>query len=246
MIELAGRNIVIIGGGSGLGRAAVGLALQVGARVVVGDIAPATAPLVEQLGSDVSFIECDARDPQQVARLFTHAEQLHGGIDGVFTTVGGAHLGPIEDVSLELWKAEIDFNLTTAYIVCRCALPHLQRRGGGSVVTTSSGYAVLPGPDRVAYTAAKAGVIAFTRSFAAAAAPNRVRANCIAPGPLDTPRFRAMNGGDAGVERVRKSIPLGSIPQPVDCANLAIFLLSDAAAQITGQVFHVNGGLLMP
>jgi len=87
---------------------------------------------------------------------------------------------------------------------------------------------------------------AFTRSFAALAAPDRVRVNCIAPGPIDTPRFRAMNGGDAGVERVRKNMPLGTIPQPVEIARVAIFLLSEAASQITGQVIHVNGGLLMP
>jgi NAD(P)-dependent dehydrogenase (short-subunit alcohol dehydrogenase family) len=98
----------------------------------------------------------------------------------------------------------------------------------------------------MAYTAAKAGVIAFTRSLAKDVAAQRIRANCIAPGPIDTPRFRAMNGGDAGVERVRQSMPLGSIPQPVDVAQTAIFLLSDAAAHITGQVIHVNGGLLMP
>jgi 2-hydroxycyclohexanecarboxyl-CoA dehydrogenase len=96
------------------------------------------------------------------------------------------------------------------------------------------------------YTAAKAGVIAFTRSLAIETAAHKIRVNCLAPGPTDTPRFRAMNGGDAGVERVRQAIPLGKLPEPIDCANVAIFLLSDAASQITGQVIHVNGGLIMP
>jgi NAD(P)-dependent dehydrogenase (short-subunit alcohol dehydrogenase family) len=82
--------------------------------------------------------------------------------------------------------------------------------------------------------------------LASAAASYGVRVNCLVPGPVDTPRFRAMNGGDAGVEQVRKRIPLGAIARPADCANAAIFLLSDAAAQITGQALHVNGGLLMP
>jgi NAD(P)-dependent dehydrogenase (short-subunit alcohol dehydrogenase family) len=89
-------------------------------------------------------------------------------------------------------------------------------------------------------------VIAFTRSLAATLAPCGVRANCIAPGPTDTPRFRAMNGGEEGVERVRASMPLGTIPTPEDCANVALFLLSDEARQVTGQTIHVNGGLLMP
>src|SRR5437879_4959611 len=87
------------------------------------------------------------------------------------------------------------------------------------VVGGGAGFAAMPGTDRAAYTAAKAGVIAFTRSLAATLAPFRARANCIAPGPTDTPRFRAMNGGDAGVEEVRRSMPLGEIPTPEDCAN---------------------------
>jgi NAD(P)-dependent dehydrogenase (short-subunit alcohol dehydrogenase family) len=246
VISLEGRHIVVIGGGSGLGLAAAQLAVQLGARVVVGDVNPRAAESVRELGSAASFALCDARDPAQADRLLAHAAQELGDIDGVLTTVGGARLGPIDGLDLDAWNAEVAFNLTSAYVVCRSALSHLQRRGGGAIVTTSSGYAVLAGPDRMAYTAAKAGVIAFTRSFAKEAARHGVRANCIAPGPIDTPRFREMNGGDEGVERVRRSMPLGSIPTPTEVAKTAIFLLSEAAAPITGQVIHVNGGLLMP
>lgn len=246
MITLEGRHLVVIGGGSGLGWAAAARAVELGARVLVADINPATAERMTPLGPAASFSPCDARDPEQTERLLAQADHDLGGIDGVLTTVGGARLGPLEGLDLAAWNAELAFNLTSAYVVCRSALPHLAQRGGGAIVTTSSGYAVLAGPDRMAYTAAKAGVIAFTRSFAKEAARHRVRANCLAPGPIDTPRFRAMNGGDEGVERVRQSMPLGTIPKPEDVANAAIFLLSDAACQITGQVIHVNGGLLMP
>jgi NAD(P)-dependent dehydrogenase (short-subunit alcohol dehydrogenase family) len=245
MISLEDRTIVIVGGGSGLGWASAELAVQLGASVVVADVNPQTAEMVQTLGTAATFAVCDAREPLQVDALFALAAKTHGGIDGVLTTVGGARLGSFDELDLAAWNAELAFNLTSAYLVCRSALPHLKQRGG-SVVTTSSGYAILAGPDRMAYTAAKAGVIAFTRSFAKEAAAHRVRANCIAPGPIDTPRFRAMNGGDAGVERVRQNMPLGAIPQPIDIARTVMFLLSDAAAQITGQVIHVNGGLLMP
>jgi len=246
MISLQDRNIVIVGGGSGLGWAAAELAVQLGARVVVADVDAQTVEMVETLGPRATFAACDAREPSQVDALFSLTAKKHGGIDGVLTTVGGAHLCALEGLDLAAWNAELAFNLTSVYVVCKGALPHLKRRGGGALVTTSSGYAILAGTDRMGYTAAKAGVIAFTRSFAKEAAGYRVRANCIAPGPIDTPRFRAMNGGDAGVERVRQGMPLGSIPQPIDIARTAMFLLSDAAAQITGQVIHVNGGLLMP
>jgi len=246
MISLEGRSIVVVGGGSGIGWAAAEAAVGLGARVAVADIDPATADPVKSLGKAALFVPCDATDPQQVATLLDRAAERHGGIDGLFTTVGGAHLAPVAEVDLAAWNAELAFNLTSAFLVCQAVLPYMARRGGGSVVTTSSGYALMAGPDRAAYTAAKAGVIALTRTLAATAAPQRIRVNCIAPGPTDTPRFRAMNGGDAGVERVRKAMPLGSIPKPVDCANVALFLLSEAASQVTGQVVHVNGGLLMP
>ena len=245
VISLAGHGLVVVGGGSGLGWAAAECALTLGARVVVADLDAQSADRVSSLGSGASFLACDACSPEETSSMFAEAARRLGHIDGVLTTVGGAHLGELESLDLSTWRAELDFNLTSAYVVCRAALPHLRERRG-AIVTTSSGYAVLAGPDRMGYSAAKAGVIAFTRSFAARAAADGVRANCIAPGPVDTPRFRAMNGGDAGVERVRERMPLGRIPRPIDVANTAIFLLSDAAAHITGQVIHVNGGLLMP
>jgi NAD(P)-dependent dehydrogenase (short-subunit alcohol dehydrogenase family) len=246
MISLEGRSIVIVGGGSGLGWAAAGLAVRLGARIVVADVNAEAAAQVRTLGQAASFIVCDAREPAQVDALFASAGESLGGVDGVLTTVGGARLGPLDGLDLQAWNDELAFNLTSAYVVCRAALPYLKQHACSAIVTTSSGYAIMAGPDRMAYTAAKAGVIAFTRSFSKEAAAHRVRANCIAPGPIDTPRFRAMNGGDAGVERVRQNMPLGRIPRPIDIANAAMFLLSDAAAQITGQVIHVNGGLLMP
>jgi NAD(P)-dependent dehydrogenase (short-subunit alcohol dehydrogenase family) len=246
MISLAGRSIVVVGGGSGIGWAAAEAAVGLGARVAVADVDPAAADLVKSLGSQALFVPCDATDPEQIAALLDRASARHGGIDGLFTTVGGAHLAPVAEVDLAAWNAELAFNLTSAFLACQAVLPHMARRGGGSIVTTSSGYAIMAGPDRAAYTAAKAGVMALTRTLAATAAPQRIRVNCIAPGPTDTPRFRAMNGGDAGVERVRQAMPLGAIPKPIDCANVALFLLSDAARQVTGQVVHVNGGLLMP
>jgi NAD(P)-dependent dehydrogenase (short-subunit alcohol dehydrogenase family) len=240
MIDLAERSILITGGASGIGNACAELAASLGARVTVADVE--AGGVVEEL----SYVSCDARDPEAMRAAVEAASAATGRLDGLITTVGGAHLGPLDELTPEAWREELDFNLTTVYVACHATLPLMRAKGAGAIVTVSSGYANLPGPDRAAYTAAKAGVVAFTRSLAASAAPDRVRANCIAPGPTDTPRFREMNGGEEGVERVRQSIPLGEIPKPLDVANAAIFLLSDAARQITGQVIHVNGGLLMP
>ena len=243
MIAFDGRKIVVVGGGMGIGLAAAEMLRELGAAVCVADKDPAAEG---RLPSGAHFMACDATQPDQVEHMLAAADSAMGGIDGLLVTVGGAALGPLAEMDLAAWDREIGFNLSSVYIVSRAVLPHLAKSPGSAIVTTSSGYAIMPGTDRAAYTAAKAGVIAFSRSLSMIAAPQRTRVNCIAPGPTDTPRFRAMNGGDEGVERVRQSMPLGTIPTPGDCAKLALFLLSDAASQITGQVIHVNGGLLTP
>jgi NAD(P)-dependent dehydrogenase (short-subunit alcohol dehydrogenase family) len=246
MISLEGRSLLVVGGGSGIGLAAAQLAAGQGAQVVIADIDPTAAHRAAELGSDGTFIACDARDPAAARAAVSQTVERFGRLDGLFTTVGGAHPGALEEIAAADWEAELTFNLTSAFAVCQAAVPILREQRGGAIVTTSSGYAVMSGADRPGYVAAKAGVIAFTRSLAATLAPYRARANCLAPGPTDTPRFRAMNGGDEGVERVRATMPMGEIPTAEDCASVALFLLSDAARQVTGQVIHVNGGLLMP
>ena len=243
MIAFEGRKIVIVGGGMGIGLAAAEMLVNMGASVFVAD---KDAAAQGRLPANVGFAACDATRPEEIEAMLATAEAAMGGIDGLFITVGGAALGPLADMDLPAWDREIGFNLDSVYITCRAALPILAKADRSAIVTTSSGYAIMAGTDRAAYTAAKAGVIAFSRSLSMIAAPQGTRVNCIAPGPTDTPRFRAMNGGDEGVEKVRQSMPLGTIPTPGDCAQLALFLLSDAASQITGQTVHVNGGLLTP
>jgi NAD(P)-dependent dehydrogenase (short-subunit alcohol dehydrogenase family) len=246
MIDLSGRSLLVVGGGSGIGLAAARIGARLGAGVVVADVDEGAEAAVTAAVPDAAFVACDAREEASAAAAVAATVNRHDRLDAVLTTVGGAHLASLDELDPEGWAAELEFNLTSAYAVARAALPVLRDQGGGAIVLTSSGYAVMPGADRPAYVAAKAGVIAFTRALAATLAPHRARANCLAPGPTDTPRFRAMNGGEEGVERVRASMPLGEIPTPEDCANVALFLLSDAARQVTGQVVHVNGGLLMP
>jgi 3-oxoacyl-[acyl-carrier protein] reductase len=243
MIDLSGRGLLVVGGGSGIGLAAARIAGGLGASVVVGDVDRSSRGDAEAAGA--AFVECDAREEASVRAAIDATVAQAGRLDGLLTTVGGAHLAPLEDVDAAAWDAEIAFNLTSAYAVGRAALGVFREQRGGALVLTSSGYALMPGTDRPGYVAAKAGVIALTRSLAAALAPCRARVNCLAPGPTDTPRFRAMNGGDEGVERVRAAMPMGEIPTPEDCANVALFLLSDAARQVTGETVHVNGGLLM-
>ncbi len=241
MEDLQGKVLAVFGGSSGIGRAIADKASSLGAWVTIADPA---AP--EEGGERIDHVECDATDPSRVREVLGALVARRDRLDGLVTCVGGGHLGELDEMSLDDWNAELSFNLTSAFVTCQAGLSIMRSQGSGSLVTTSSSYGVLPGPDRVAYAAAKAGVIGFTRSLAAAAGRDGVRANCIAPGPTDTPRFRAMNGGDAGVEEIRRSMLLGFVPEPSDCAEVAAFLLSDASRSVTGQVIHVNGGTYMP
>lgn len=245
MISFSDQSLLIVGGGSGIGLSAAQEAVRLGAHVTVADADSGASAAVRQLGPLAEFVTADATDALSTSAAVGHAARRVGRLDGVLTTVGGAQVLSVEQMDLGTWHNELDFNLTSAFVVLRAALEVMRTQGSGAIVTTSSGYSTLPGPDRAAYAAAKSGVEALTRSTALAVAGDGVRVNCIAPGPTDTPRFRSMNGGPAGVEQVRKRMPLGRIPQPRDVARVALFLLSDAAREMTGQVLHVNGGLLM-
>lgn len=243
---LLGLSLLVFGGGSGIGLAAARLAAERGAQVTVADLDPGTPGRLAELAIKADFAECDATSAASVAAAVERVVARQGCLDQVLTTVGGATLADVPDLDPATWDRELAFNLTSAYLVARSVLPVLIAQQSGSLVLTSSGQAVMAATDRAGYAAAKAGVISLTRSLAGSAARYGVRVNCVAPGPTDTPRFRAMNGGDKGVETVRQAMPMGWIPLPEDCAQAALYLLSDAARAITGQVLHVNGGLLMP
>jgi 2-hydroxycyclohexanecarboxyl-CoA dehydrogenase len=241
-----GPSFLVFGGGSGIGLAAARLAAERGALVTVADLDHGTPQRLAALGIKAGFAECDVTDADSVAAAVESTLARRGRVDQVLTTVGGATLADVPDLDPATWDQELCFNLTSTYLVARCVLPVLIAQGSGALVLTSSGQAVMAATDRAGYAAAKAGVISLTRSLAGWAASHGVRVNCVAPGPTDTPRFRAMNGGDEGVEAVRRAMPMGWIPQPDDCAEAALYLLSGAARAITGQTLHVNGGLLMP
>jgi 2-hydroxycyclohexanecarboxyl-CoA dehydrogenase len=241
-----GPSTLVFGGGSGIGFAAALLAAQRGARVTVADLDPGTPDRLAGSGVPVGFVQCDVTTGDSVASAVTSVLGRHGRIDQVLTTVGGAVIAEVTELDQAIWDRELSVNLTSAYHVARRVLPVLAEQRSGALVLTSSGQAVMAATDRAGYAAAKAGVISLTRSLAGSVAKQGVRVNCVAPGPTDTPRFRAMNGGVEGVEVVRRAMPMGWIPRPEDCAEVALFLLSDAARAVTGQTVHVNGGLLMP
>jgi 3-oxoacyl-[acyl-carrier protein] reductase len=238
--------IVMFGAASGIGLAAARLASAQGAHVLIADADARAAGLDLVRSGACSFQQCDATDPGQVQAALDQCVRNTGRLDGVVTTVGGAHLGDPLTVDLDAWRRETAFNLDSAYLVATSAAKMMVRMGGGSIVTTSSTFACVPQADRIGYAASKAGVIALSKSLALACARDHVRVNCVAPGATDTPRVRAMVGtGDDWRRSCEQSVQ-GRIQTPEEVAGAILFLLSPLARSVTGQVIWVNNGCYMP
>lgn len=241
-----GGSIVIFGGGSGIGLATAALARARGCSVVVADANPAAAGVLASHAPGSAFVQCDATDEAEVTGVLRDAADRQGGLGAVVTTVGGAFVHKTLALDLAYWEREIRFNLTSAYLVAFAAVEIMRKAGAGSIITTSSSFANVPAPDRIGYSAAKAGVIGLTKSLAMAVAREGVRVNCVAPGATDTERVRRMTGSAEDLARINAAAPQGRIAQPVDVAEAILFLASDAATSITGQVIYVTNGSYMP
>ncbi len=154
----------------------------------------------------------------------------------------GAELGDVTQTEPEDWARTLDINLTGAYIVSRAAIPSMRAAGGGSIVHIASQLGLVGARGNPAYGASKAGLIGLGRSMALDHAAEAIRVNCVCPGPVDTPMFRA-GTGPSNIEWLEtEKIPLGRIGRPPEIAPLVEFLLSDDAAYLTGAAIPIDGG----
>ena len=231
---LTGRVAIVTGGAGALGGAVTGRLLGDGAQVVVplelashGDtlrerIAPAAR---ERLSMDV----VDATDLDAMTRFADGVARRHGRLDILVAIVGGFAGGALLETDRATWDRMLAMNATATFVAARAVVPHMVRAGRGRVVTIGSRAAVPPGPGVIAYTTAKAGVIAFTQALARELQPHGITANCILPSTMDTPANRAAmpdsdRQGWVAVERV---------------ADVIAFLVSDAASHVTGALLPV-------
>jgi 3-oxoacyl-[acyl-carrier protein] reductase len=172
------------------------------------------------------------------------AERL-GRIDVLANIAGGSfYTKRIEEFTWAEWRQVIDVNLKGTFLMCREVAPLMQKQKSGRILNTASNYGLTGSALRVPYSAAKAGIIAFTRSLALELAPDGILVNTVAPGPTDTPRVMEKETPEARKQRWRSAIPLGRTGKPEDLAELFYFLTTPESAAITGQTFHCNGGLI--
>ncbi|HZG88936.1 MAG TPA: 3-oxoacyl-ACP reductase [Pseudonocardia sp.] len=240
------RTAVITGGGSGIGLATARRLAREGARVVVADIDPDTG---EAAADEVDglFVRTDVTDEAQVDALFEAAAQRYGSVDVAFNNAG---ISPPDDDSilttgLDAWRRVQEVNLTSVYLCCRAALPHMRRAGKGAIVNTASFVAVMgSATSQISYTASKGGVLALSRELGVQFAREGIRVNALCPGPVDTPLLQELFAADP--ERAQRRlvhIPLGRFARPEEIAATVAFLASDDAGFITASTFLVDGGI---
>jgi len=247
----AAQVALLTGGGGGIGGAVARRMAVAGMIVVIADYDYAAAEQVsveiKSGGGKAEALSVDVTQGREVKALVTDVAQRFGRIDVLANIAGGSfYTKRIEEFTWAEWKQVIDTNMKGTFLMCREVAPVMQRQKSGRIMNTASNYGVTGSALRAPYAAAKAGIISFTKSLALELAPDGILANTVAPGPTDTPRVMEKETAEARKQRWYSSIPLGRTGQPDDLAEMYYFLTTAEAAAITGQTFHVNGGLVMP
>jgi NAD(P)-dependent dehydrogenase (short-subunit alcohol dehydrogenase family) len=243
MGRFTGRRALVTGAASGIGRATARLLAHEGATVACLDVdADGLTATVAGLGDGAVPLVCDLLDRAAGPGAVDRAARLLGGLDTVCTVAGVGGFRLDEDQTLDDWDRILGVNLTGTWLVCQAALPHL-RRDGGAIVTTASTAGTDATPYHSAYSASKGGVIALTRSLAITHHREGIRANCVAPGPIDTPitaQYGLPEGADPAI--VATILPFGAPGLPGEVAATIAFLASDDASHVNGVVLKVDGG----
>jgi 3-oxoacyl-[acyl-carrier protein] reductase len=246
--RLAGRCAVVTGAGGGIGSAISRRLGAEGARLVITDIHQAglerTAADMQGDGSVVAALLADVADADSVAGLFGAAQARLGRIDILVNCAGIVFDEPVASTSLSDWCRVIDSNLTSIFLTCRQVIPLMTDAGYGRIVNVSSQLAISGASDHAAYAAAKAGVIALTKSIAKEVSPLGINANCVAPGPIDTSMLKRDGSGWTS-QRVAQ-LPIRRVGEPHEVAGSVALLASEVdGALFTGQVLGPNSGDVM-
>ena len=242
---LDGRKAIVTGGGSGIGAATARRLAAEGARVAVLDLDFATARVVaDEIGG--TAIEVNVIDGAAVERATAEAAEAMGGLTTVFLNAGIGSLKSLHAYSDKEWDLLVDVNLKGTFHGLRSAVPHLQAGGGGSVVTMASVSGIRPTRGEAPYAAAKAGIIALTRSAALEYGPGGVRVNAVSPGFIRTPLTEFTWSMPEHLAAIEAGTPMGRTGTADDIAGVVVFLASDLAGYVTGQNLVVDGGSMLP
>ena len=244
--RLEGKVAVITGAGSGIGLASARRLAADGAKVVCADVDESAGQAAAAEVSGI-FVRADVTSSDDVAAMYAAAVETYGGLDIAFNNAG---ISPPDDDSIlttgiDAWRRVQEVNLTSVYLCCKHAIPHMQARGGGSIINTASFVAVMgSATSQISYTASKGGVSAMSRELGVQFARERIRVNALCPGPVNTPMLQELFAKDP--ERAARRlvhIPLGRFAEPEEIAAAVAFLASDDSSFITASSFLVDGGI---
>ena len=238
------RCVLISGGDRGIGAAAARAFYQAGYRVAVlyHSNAEAAAALEKELPG-VTAVQCDVASRASCELAFHAVEQALGHVDVLVSNAGIAQQKLFTDITPEEWQHMLDVNLSGAFHLCQLALPGMIRRKAGRILTVSSMWGQTGGSCEVHYSAAKAGLIGLTKALAKEEGPSGITVNCVAPGVIDTDMMAAFTAEDKAA--LAEETPVGRLGSADEVAELLVFLAGEDAGYITGQVFGVNGGLVI-
>jgi 2-hydroxycyclohexanecarboxyl-CoA dehydrogenase len=238
---------IVTGAGQGIGRAIAEKLAAAGATVVVTDINEATAKeTAATIGGGAVGIRTDVTSRESVQAMVDQVRAQFGRIDVLVNNAGWDKAGPFVDSDPADWDRIIAINLYGVLNTSKAVLPVMAAQNSGTLVNLASDAGRVGSSGEAVYSAAKAGVIGFTKAVAREMARHQVNANCVCPGPTDTALFASIGGDNPKLrEALTKAIPLRRLAQPADLANAVAFLASDEATYITGQTVSVSGGLTM-
>ena len=243
------RYVLITGASGGIGAAMAEAFARAGYGLVLHyhkgeDRARALAArLTENYSVPALPLQADLSDTGAVQAMFERAAEEFGFIDTLVNNAGIAEQKLFTDLTDEAWDRMIDVNLSGTFRTCRAALPEMIRKKQGTIINVSSMWGQVGASCEVAYSAAKAGVIGLTKALAKEVAPSGITVNCIAPGAIRTPMLDCFTEEDLAA--LAEETPVGRIGTPEDVAASCVFLASEGARFITGQVLGVNGGFVI-
>ncbi len=258
--DVSDRIAVLTGAASGIGRATALVLSGAGATVVLGDIdgpgVEATVKEIDRRGGKAVGVEMDVTRRADVDALVARATTDFGRIDVMGNIAGVRSDGPVVDITDDEFDRVIDINLRGVFYGCQAALRAMIPQGSGTIVNISSGIVDDPGPTMATYGMTKAAVAALTKAIAAEGAEHGIRANAIAPGVILSNFSRAHFVDDSGeidpvrydayLEWASSMAPLARVGMPAEVAWMILYLVSDAASFVTGQILRPNGGTAMP
>ncbi|MCK8099868.1 dihydroanticapsin 7-dehydrogenase [Bacillus sp. 2CMS4F] len=249
-MNLTDKTVLITGGASGIGYAAVQAFLNQQANVVVADIDAAQGEvMVRQENNDrLHFVQTDITDEAACQHAVQSAIDTFGGLDILINNAGIEIVAPIHEMELSDWNKVLQVNLTGMFLMSKHALKHMLAAGKGNIINTCSVGGVVAWPDIPAYNASKGGVLQLTRSMAVDYAKHQIRVNCVCPGIIDTPLNEKsfMENNEGTLEEIKKEKakvnPMLKLGNPEEIANVMLFLASDLSSYMTGSAITADGG----